>query len=294
MRREVEQIRAFNRTVTRRLGVLNEKYLGRDRPLAASRLLYEVGNHGLAVRELRARLGLDSGFASRVLRGLERRRLITTRKRPGEDRRVRFVRLTRSGAYELRRLNHLSDDLARSMLASLSTQQRRRLVAAMVEVDRLLRFSSLVIAPADPSAADAQRCLAQYFAELAVRFPGGYDPKADEAALVRDFAAPKGCFLIARLYEEPIACAALRTCAPGTGEIKRMWVATEVRGLGVARRLLAQLERIARRRGMRAVRLDTNASLTEAIRLYQACGYRKIARFNDNPYAQHWFEKRLR
>jgi ribosomal protein S18 acetylase RimI-like enzyme len=293
MHRDIEQIRAFNRTITRRLGVLNEKYLGRDRPLAASRLLYEVGTRGAAVRELRARLDLDSGFVSRMLRGLERRQLITTASRPGEDGRVRFVRLTRAGMAELRRINHLSDELARSMLTPLSTEQGRRLVAAMAEVDRLLRFSSLVITPADPATPDAQRCLAEYFAELAVRFPGGYDSKADEAAVVGNFAPPKGCFLIARLYAEPLGCAALRTFAPGIGEIKRMWVAAEVRGLGVARRLLSELERIARRRGMRAVRLDTHASLTEAIRLYQTCGYQEIARFNDNPYAQRWFEKAL-
>ena len=67
---EIQQIRAFNRTVTRRLGVLNEKYLGRDRPLAESRLLFEIGSEGAEVRELRARLGLDSGFLSRMLRTL--------------------------------------------------------------------------------------------------------------------------------------------------------------------------------------------------------------------------------
>jgi ribosomal protein S18 acetylase RimI-like enzyme len=156
-----------------------------------------------------------------------------------------------------------------------------------------LPLSGLVIAPADPATPDAQRCLAQYFAELAVRFPGGYDPEADAAAVVQDFVPPQGCFLIARLYEEPLACAGLRTFAPAIGEIKRMWVSAEVRGLGVARRLLSELERIARKRGMRAVRLDTHASLTEAIRLYQTCGFQEVARFNDNPYAQRWFEKAL-
>ena len=109
-----------------------------------------------------------------------------------------------------------------------------------------------------------------------------------------DFLAPRGCLLMARLFGEPIGCGALRTLAPRIGEIKRMWIAPEARGLGLGTRLLAELEREARRRRMRAVRLDTNQSLREALQLYRASGYREIARFNENPYAHHWFEKSLR
>ncbi len=70
-----------------------------------------------------------------------------------------------------------------------------------------------------------------------------------------------------------------------------MWVAPQARGLGIARSILERLEREAWQRGLRAVRLDTNAALTEALRLYRSAGYGEIARFNDNPYAHHWFEK---
>lgn len=72
-----------------------------------------------------------------------------------------------------------------------------------------------------------------------------------------------------------------------------MWLAPEMRGLGVGRRLLAALEHVACERKMRAIRLDTHESLTEAIRFYRVSGYREIARYNDNPYAHHWFEKTL-
>lgn len=297
MRADIEQIRAFNRTVTRRLGVLNEKYLGRDRPLAESRLLFEIGPKGAPVRDLRARLGLDSGFVSRMLRSLERKRLATTTKRPGDDGRVRFARLTRSGVAELRRINSLSDDLALSMLTSLRDEQARRLVAAMSEVERLLRASSIEVKAADPLSDEAQRCLDQYFAEIASRFRGGFDRDRDRdaagAAPLQDFVPPKGCLLIAWLVGEPIGCGAIRTLQPGIGEIKRMWVSPKMRGLGVGRRLLGELEQVARKRKMRAVRLDTNESLGEAIHLYQAAGYRGIDRFNDNPYAHYWFEKTL-
>jgi GNAT superfamily N-acetyltransferase len=76
-------------------------------------------------------------------------------------------------------------------------------------------------------------------------------------------------------------------------EIKRMWVAPAVRGLGLGRRLLAELERWARESGATAARLDTNRNLAEAISMYRSSGYAEIPRFNDERYAHHWFEKPL-
>ncbi len=289
---DIERIRAFNRTVTRRLGVLNERYLGRNRPLVESRLLFEIGTQGASIRELRTRLGLDSGFSSRLLRSLERKKLLRT-ERAGSDGRIRIARLTRSGLAEVERLNSLSDDLARSMLAPLSPDQAQRLVTAMSEVDRLMRVASVEFAPVDFRSADAERCLKKYYAELAARFPGGFELHADDAPAAEEIAPPAGCMLLARLFGEPVGCGAIRSLQPGVGEIKRMWISPEVRGLGVGRRLLAELERTAIELKLRTVRLDTNGSLAEAIHLYRACGYREIPPYNHNPYAQHWFEKTL-
>ena len=81
--------------------------------------------------------------------------------------------------------------------------------------------------------------------------------------------------------------------APGTAYLKRMWVAREARGLGLGRRLLAELEDRARALGYRKVRLETEKSLTEAQHLYRSSGYIEVPRFNDEFYAHHWFEKRL-
>ena len=293
MTSQVDAIRAFNRTVTQRLGVLNEKYLGRDRPLVESRLLFEIGSSGASVRELRTRLGLDSGFLSRLLRALERKGLMTTTQRSADDGRVRFARLTRAGTVELRRINALSVDLAQSMLTALSAEQGQRLVTAMSEVERLLRASSVEIAVEDPLSPDAQHCLDRYFGELASRFRGGYDRGVDHSAAVGEFAPPKGCLLIARLFGQAIGCGAVRTVEPGLAEIKRMWVAPEARGLGLGRRLLGELEQVAARNKARTVRLDTNEVLTEAQQLYRSCGYREIPAFNDSPYAHYWFGKTL-
>lgn len=289
---DIQQIRAFNRAVTRRLGVLNEKYLGRDRPFVESRLLFEIGAQGAPVRALRTRLGFDSGFLSRLLRALERKGLAITGP-AADDGRTRFVHLTRAGLTELRRINVLSDRLAQSMLEPLTREQGQRLVAAMAEVERLLRASSIEVTPDDPASVAAQLCLRRYFEELAARFPEGFDPYGGGAVDVQEFLPPQGCLLLARLHGEPLGCGAIRKLEAGVGEIKRMWVAPDARGLGLGRRLLVELERIARRRKMRLVRLDTNGTLAEAIGLYRSAGYREIPRFNDNPYAQHWFEKAL-
>ena len=155
------------------------------------------------------------------------------------------------------------------------------------------RAAGIEFTLADPHGAEARGCLQRYFEELESRFKGGFDRDAGGAAAIRDFAPPGGCFLIAKRLGQPVACGAVRTFEEGIGEIKRMWVSPEARGLGLGRRLLAELERAARNLGLRSVRLDTNESLGEAIKLYRASGYREIARFNDNPYAHHWFEKNL-
>jgi ribosomal protein S18 acetylase RimI-like enzyme len=153
--------------------------------------------------------------------------------------------------------------------------------------------SAISIDAEDPHSAAAQYCLNAYYDELDARFPGGFDRKAGGAAAVGDFVSPHGCLMLVRLEAELVGCGALRTFAPRIGEIKRMWISPQARGLGVGRTLLAALERSAREASHRTVRLDSNASLSEALRLYRTAGYREIERFNDNPYAEHWFEKTL-
>jgi len=140
---------------------------------------------------------------------------------------------------------------------------------------------------------EARVCLGRYFDEIAARFPEGFDRETDGAAYLDDFEPPAGVFLVAHILGEPAGCGALRTFSPGVAEIKRMWVSPQVRGMGVGRKLLVALEQAARERRLLTVRLDTHSSLAEALRLYRSAGYREIPRFNDNPYAHHWFEKTL-
>lgn len=290
----ISQVRSFHRTVTRRVGALNNRYLGRNRPLAQSRLLFEIGADGVAVRDLRERMGLDSGFVSRMLRALEGNGLVRTSKRPGDDGRVRFARLTKAGHAELRTLNRLSDELAQSIMKPLSPEQSRRLVAAMGEVERLLRASAVVLGAEKPSSHGAAWCLNQYFGELDRRFRKGFDPALTGSAAAVELTPPKGYLIVARLFGRPIGCGALKVMDRNVGEVKRMWVAAPARGLGVGRRILGELERIARARKLGIMRLETNASLKEAQSLYRSSGFTEVDAFNGEPYAHHWFAKSLK
>jgi DNA-binding MarR family transcriptional regulator/GNAT superfamily N-acetyltransferase len=289
---QVRQVRSFNRTVTQRIGALDQSYLDRGRPLGEARLLYEIGTGGADIRDLRARLALDSGYLSRLLRSLERQGLVVARRTAG-DARVRRATLTRRGCKEVEEYDRRSDAFAASVLAPLSSAQRDRLVAAAAEVERLLRASAVDIQAEPPDGADSLWCLEQYFRELSERFETGFDPARSLAPTAGDLTRPAGCFLVARLAGQPIGCGALKIQDRESGEIKRMWVAASARGLGVGRRILEALEERAREVGLGVLRLETNRTLEEALALYRKSGYREVAPFNDEPYAHHWFEKSL-
>jgi DNA-binding MarR family transcriptional regulator/GNAT superfamily N-acetyltransferase len=287
----VARIRSFNRTVTRQIGALNGDYLGRHRSLGASRLLFEVGAEGIEIRELRARLGLDSGYTSRLLRSLEAEGLVHTGPAPG-DARVRHVALTRAGRKELAVLNRLSDEVAAARIEPLSPSQREALASAMETVERLLLSTEVRLEVQKPTSRDARYCLAQYFEELSVRFDTGFDEARAIPARAEEMTPPHGYFLVASVSGEPVGCGGIK-CHATYGEIKRMWVKGSSRGLGIGKRILQRLEELARERGLPVVRLETNKSLTEAQSLYRRTGYREIPAYNDEPYAHHWFEKRL-
>jgi DNA-binding MarR family transcriptional regulator len=110
---QIQQVRRFNRLVTRRVGALDHSYLSRGRPLGEARLIFEIGLAGAEVRSLRAALGLDSGYLSRLLRALTAEGLVEVVGGKG-DARVRRVALTARGRRELAAYDRLSDDLARS------------------------------------------------------------------------------------------------------------------------------------------------------------------------------------
>jgi DNA-binding MarR family transcriptional regulator/GNAT superfamily N-acetyltransferase len=294
MSSSIANVRRFNRTVTQRVGALNDHFLSRDRPLATSRLLWEIGTEGGEVVMLRARLGVDSAQMSRMLRALEADGLVTVS--PSDvDGRIRVARLTDKGLAERAILDERSDELAASILAPLDDPQRAELVSAMRTVERLVVMSLVELRQVDPESPDAQRCLRAYVAELNRRSPErGFDPSKGATAHPHEVRPPNGAFIVVFLRGEAVGCGAVKHHPGEVTDVKRMWLAESARGLGIGRRLLEHLEGLARAHGAREAHIETSDVLPEAIALYRSAGYVEVPPFNDEPFADRWFVKRLR
>ena len=287
----VATLRRFNRSWSQRVGVLDESFLGSGRPLGPSRLLFELRGGGSSVRELRERLDLDSGYLSRLLRQLEGEGLISVSPDPADARR-RIATLTQRGVAAQQDLDDRSDALAHGLVDALSERQRVRLADCLDQADRLVRAATVSLDLVDPASEHARTAVAAYFRELDETFEGGFDVAAG-AADEHTLGGATGRFLVAVSGGVVVGCGGLQSLSDDIGEIKRMWVHRDWRGLGLAGRLLRRLEEESAALGHRVVRLDTNSSLADAMAMYRAAGYVEIPRYNDNPYPDHWFEKSL-
>ncbi|MFD3835028.1 GNAT family N-acetyltransferase [Streptomyces sp. NPDC058642] len=286
---DVAALRRFNRYFTRRIGALDDHYLGQDRPLGAARLLFEIGE-GASLRGLRSRLGLDAGYLSRMAKTLESQGMVRISVHP-EDNRLRRIEPTPAGRTEVKEQNRRADALAAGLLSGLTADQRADLTDALATTRRLLRLAAITVDLVDGHSPDARACLDAYAADIDARFPEGFD--TSDLVRPEEVSGDTGSFFVA--YEEgrPVGCGALRRLEPGVGEVRHVWVHPEARRLGLARRILAALEQAASERELTVVRLDTHATLTEAQAMYRACGYTEIPAYVDHVYASHWFEKRL-
>jgi GNAT superfamily N-acetyltransferase len=149
------------------------------------------------------------------------------------------------------------------------------------------------IRPIDPADPQALACLAAYYAELDHTFPGGFDPGPTTDDGMEQLRPPLGLFLLAWDGPTPVGCVGLRGDGTSLAEVKRLWVADHARGSGLARALMEQVESHARHMQVTRLVLDTSRHLPKAVAFYRRQGWTEIARYNDNPYAHHFFEKRL-
>lgn len=286
------EVRRLSRIVIQRLGAFQDIFLYRDRAPAEIRLIFQIGPEGADLRDLRKQLGVDAGYLSRMLRSLEEQQLVTIAKRTG-DGRQRRVELTPAGMAEFTKYDRLSDELAASIIAPLTPDERGRLVAALAETDRLMLLAGVDVRLEPPVSRDARRCVNQYFQELAARIEGGFDPALSDRVDPDDLMPPKGCVLLARIEGNPVGCGALQRVDETTGEMKRMWTAPSARRIGVARRILRRLEATARGWKLETVRVTINRNMSEVRAFLRAEGFREVEPFNAEPYADYWFEKAL-
>ncbi|MEZ5722708.1 MAG: helix-turn-helix domain-containing GNAT family N-acetyltransferase [Paracoccaceae bacterium] len=291
---DIDRLRRFQRIVTREVGALDHSFLGRGRPLGSARVLNAIGRGIGEVGAIRAYLGLDSGLMSRLLRGLEEEGLVTTAPAP-EDARRRVAQLTAAGRAEFAAYEDLSNARAARLLAAHPDPDA--LLAAMDLVASALGQHAVTVTPADPRSDPARTCFARYYAELGTRLATGFDVTLSRDPEAGDMRSPRGVFLLAMSDGVAIGCAGLKGHAVGTaeawGEVKRVWVDPAARGLRLAARMMAEIEAQARALGFPLLRLDTNSALPEALALYRRLGWQEIDRFNDDPYPDTFFEKRL-
>lgn len=202
------------------------------------------------------------------------------------------ARLTTAGHDRLIDEERRLDDIFEHTLSVLSSTQRRRLLYAMRQVVRILRAASIEIRIGDPHHPDFALCLNAYFAELAERY-GGFDPDITRPIAPEQMVAPAGLLVMAYLHDLPVGCGAVSFGPNGIGAIKRMWVSRDFRGLGIGSRILSELERLARDYGAEVLRLENRHELYEATEMYRQFGYREVDPFNDEFYADRWYEKTL-
>jgi len=141
-----------------------------------------------------------------------------------------------------------------------------------------MTIPDVTISIADPRGADARALVA----ELDVYLGGLYDPEDNFLTPVEDLTGPQARFWLARAGDRAIGCGALRLFAD-YGEVKRMYVRPEGRGMGIGRSLLAAIEAEARGHGLPALKLETGPAQVEAVRLYERAGFRPCCRFGDYP-----------
>ena len=291
----VDAVRRFNRLYTRRIGALRPGLLDSPFSLAEARLLYELAHRERpAAAELARDLGLDAGYLSRLLRGLERRRLIS-RERSKSDARQSLLSLTAAGRRTFATLDTRSSAEVRAMLGKLSDAGQRRLVEAMRDVERLLGAAPepkvpYLLRPHRPGDMGwvVHRHAALYaqeygwderfealVAKIVAKFIDGFDPKRERCWIAeRDGAIVGSAFLVKK--------------SPTIAQLRMLYVEPDARGLGIGKRLVDECERFARDKGYKKIVLWTNSILHAARHIYEAAGYRLVA---EEPH--HSFGHRL-
>ncbi|MBK1784668.1 bifunctional helix-turn-helix transcriptional regulator/GNAT family N-acetyltransferase [Prauserella cavernicola] len=273
-------VRAFNRLYTRVIGVLDEGLVGSAYSLSEARVLYELAQQDVhEVPELRRRLDLDAGYASRLLGKLEATGLLV-RERSETDARRQTVRLTEDGRDTQAELERDTDAQIGRLLGTLAEPDQQRLLAAMTAVTGLLgehrRDATLVLRP--PRAGDYGWVVQRHGAVYGTEYGFGPEFEGLVAGIVADYVAARGsarqAAWIAELDGEPVGSV---LCVQGsdetTAKLRLLLVEPSARGHGVGKRLVAECVEFARRCGYRSMELWTQSNLTAARAIYRGAGF---------------------
>ena len=281
--RRITAIRHFNRLYTRRIGVLPEGHLDSEYSLAATRVLYEVAHRDhLTAASMSKELGLDAGYLSRILRTLEKRRLIR-RAASADDAREAHVRITAAGRRAFATLDGRANDAIASLLSPLPTAAQRRLIEATGIIQSILEPATQSPEPYLLRAHDVgdmgwvvHRHAVLYASEY------GYDDRFEAlvAQIVADFIRTldlkcERCW-IAEREGEVVGSVFLVRKSKTVAKLRLLLVEPSARGLGIGKRLVDECIRFARHAGYRRITLYTQKSLRAARGIYQRAGFRVV------------------
>jgi DNA-binding MarR family transcriptional regulator/GNAT superfamily N-acetyltransferase len=277
----IASIRAFNRFYTRRAGVLGDRLLRSPFSLTEMRVLYELAHRDpITASDLRADLGIDAGYLSRILRSFSTRKLVERTHAPA-DRRRHLLRLTARGRRAVAPLEQRARQDVGAMIGRLPGSDQRALVAAMETIQKLLGQ------PSDAAAApyllrshepgDMGWVVHQHGATYAREWGYNAEFEALVARIVADFLDrfdPKRerCW-IAEKDGENVGSVFLVRKSKTVAKLRLLLVDPRARGLGIGGRLVDECIRFARHAGYRKLTLWTQRELGAARALYQRAGF---------------------
>jgi DNA-binding MarR family transcriptional regulator/GNAT superfamily N-acetyltransferase len=284
---QIEQVRAFNRDYTRRIGVLSQGLLESPWSLTEARVLYEIAHRpGVTASTLAADLGLDRGYLSRILKRFAARRLIA-RAASNADRRRLPLRLTPAGRGVFAPLERRARGEVRKLLAPLDAERRQALLAAMSTIRRAFdpagARGGLVLRSHRPG--DMGWVVERHGTLYATEYGWNEEFEGLAAGITADFirkldSARERCW-IAELHGRRVGCVFLVAGDAGSAQLRLLLVEPQARGLGLGGRLVGECVRFARAAGYERIVLWTQSNLLAARRLYERAGFIRTAR---NPH----------
>jgi DNA-binding MarR family transcriptional regulator/GNAT superfamily N-acetyltransferase len=277
----VSDIRAFNRFYTRQIGLLNEHFNDSRFSLPEGRVLYEIASRGhTTLAEIARSLGMDPGYASRLLHKLVGEELAALTPNPG-DRRSNSVALTQDGSLAFAQLDATSNGAVAELLRPLDETQRRALVAAMRTIRTILGDAM----PAAPLTVRPHRLgeLGWLIHRQGLLYNQQFGWNAEFEALIaglyRDFEQappnPPKALWIAERNNAVVGSVFVMPSEgrEGTAQLRMLYVEPEARGLGIGRMLVDQVVAFSREHGYSRVRLWTQSILASARKIYSAAGF---------------------
>ena len=279
----IAAVRRFNRFYTKRIGVLLEGLLQSGFSLAEARILYEMGQRDeITASWLGDMLGLDAGYLSRLLAGLEKRGLLGKTRSP-EDGRKSLLSLTAAGRAASADLDERSAAEVGEMLSGLSEEEQRRLTAAMTTVETLLgeaaqRSEPYILRPHRPGDLGwvVHRHGVLYGEEYGLneQFEGLVAGVASE--LIKNFDPKWECSWIAEMDGEIVGTVFLVKVSDTVAKLRLLLIEPKARGLGLGKRLVDECIRFARRAGYEKITLWTMGHLYAARAIYEKAGFVKV------------------